>query len=142
MTALDKPLKKNEQIVYQALREQGAAMSAYDVIEVVKGEGLTAPPTVYRALNGLIDAGLVHKLESLNAFIACAHTDDRCDCHDETGHRSAAVFAVCGKCRKATEFEQPEATARLASWAAENDFALDGMTLELRGTCAECRKQV
>ena len=48
-------------------------MSAYDLIQVLHSEGMSSPPTMYRALRQLVDAGVAHRIESLNAFVACRH---------------------------------------------------------------------
>lgn len=130
-----RPLTEKEVRVAETLRAFGRPVSAYDIISKINDKGLSAPPTVYRALNRLIERGIAHKLESLNAFIACAHID--CDCHPE-GHTGGAVFAVCGECSSVKEFENTEATNALLEWAKTNDFQLASMTLELRGTCAKC----
>lgn len=123
-----RPLNAKEKLVLAALRRSGKPASAYDLIDDLKGEGVKAPPTVYRALNRLIDEGLVHRLESLNAFVACAHE-----------HCSKAVgFAVCKACGSVTEFESRELSGVLGGLAAAAHFNMDEMTVELRGTCADC----
>ncbi|MEO1205846.1 MAG: Fur family transcriptional regulator [Pseudomonadota bacterium] len=131
-----RPLNAKEKRVAETLRAFARPVSAYDIIAELKDEGLSAPPTVYRALNRLIEKGLAHKLETLNAFVACAHTD--CSCHPH-GHTSGAVFAVCTKCSAVTEFEDQKATQALTDWANTSGFELESMTLELRGTCASCK---
>src|SRR4029079_7551003 len=74
-----------DKIIVEALRGIGRPVSAYELIEQVRGKGVSAPPTVYRALQRLIDDGLAHRLESLNAFVACNHPH----------HPGKAVFAIC-----------------------------------------------
>lgn len=124
----ERPLNAKEQLVLKALRKHGKPVSAYDIIDDLKPEGVKAPPTVYRALSRLMEAGLVHRLESLNAFVACTHA-----------HCSEAVaFAVCDDCGLVEEFESKKLTDVLKAWAKDAQFGLRQTTLELRGRCAAC----
>lgn len=117
-----------DKIIVAALRDAGRPVSAYELMEQLKGSGVTAPPTVYRALQRLIDDGLAHRLESLNAFVACNHPH----------HTSKAVFAICDSCGSVTEFDSAAAIKALQSWAKGSEFQVRAMTLELRGTCKTC----
>ena len=81
----------------------------------------------------LIDQGLAHRLESLNAFVCCANAEK----HARTG--GVAAFAICNNCRRVDEFADEVVEARLNEWAKAHDFALTQTTIELRGICAECR---
>jgi Fur family zinc uptake transcriptional regulator len=128
-----KPTKRRsaadqDKIIVEALRDVGRPVSAYELIEQVRGHGVTAPPTVYRALQRLIDDGLAHRLESLNAFVACNHPH----------HAGKAVFAICDACGAVNEFDSAPAIKSLQSWATSAKFQLRAMTLELRGRCAKC----
>lgn len=117
-----------DKIVVAALRDAGRPVSAYELMEELKGSGVTAPPTVYRALQRLIDDGLAHRLESLNAFVACKHPH----------HTTKAVFAICDACGSVTEFDSAAAIKALQAWAKGAEFQVRSMTLELRGTCKTC----
>lgn len=117
-----------DKIVVTALREAGRPVSAYELMEELKGSGVTAPPTVYRALQRLIDDGLAHRLESLNAFVACNHPH----------HTTKAVFAICDSCGSVVEFDSAAAIKTLQAWAKTAEFQVRSMTLELRGTCKAC----
>jgi Fur family zinc uptake transcriptional regulator len=119
-----------DKLIVEALRGVGRPLSAYEIIDQLKDKGLTAPPTVYRALNRLIEDGLAHRLESLNAFVACRHPH-----HDGT-----AVFAICNTCGDVREFHEADAVKRLKSSAAAGGFAVKEMTIELRGVCQECQQ--
>jgi Fur family transcriptional regulator, zinc uptake regulator len=128
-----KPTKRRsaadqDKIIVEALRDVGRPVSAYELIEQVRGHGVTAPPTVYRALQRLIDDGLAHRLESLNAFVACNHPH----------HPGKAVFAICDACGAVTEFNSSAAIKALQSWATAAKFRARSMTLELRGRCGKC----
>ncbi|MEQ1715163.1 MAG: Fur family transcriptional regulator [Hyphomicrobium sp.] len=119
-----------DRIVVEALRGVGRPVSAYELIEQLRDKGVTAPPTVYRALNRLIEDGLAHRLESLNAFVACNHPHH---------HVGKAVFAICDACGTVIEFDNKAAEKNLAAWAKEADFQVRAMTLELRGQCRACQ---
>jgi Fur family transcriptional regulator, zinc uptake regulator len=118
-----------DKIIVEALRGLGRPVSAYELIEEVREKGVTAPPTVYRALQRLIEDGLAHRLESLNAFVACSHPH----------HHGKAVFAICDACGTVTEFDSPSSIKALQNWAETAKFQVRAMTLELRGSCAQCR---
>src|SRR5690606_9624291 len=76
-TARPPDLTRNQTLVLDALEKADAPLSAYTILDRLRGDGLRAPLQVYRALEKLLSAGLVHRLESLNAFVACA----RPHCH-------------------------------------------------------------
>lgn len=129
-----KPAKRRsaaqqDKIIVEALRGVGRPVSAYELMDQVRGQGVTAPPTVYRALQRLIDEGLAHRLESLNAFVACNHPH----------HAGKAIFAICDACGAVTEFDSASATRALHNWASSAKFQVRAMTLELRGRCVNCR---
>lgn len=117
-----------DKIIVEALRGVGRPVSAYELIEQVRAKGVSAPPTVYRALQRLIDDGLAHRLESLNAFVACDHPH----------HVGKAVFAICDSCGTVKEFDSPTAVKSLQTWASKNDFNIRSMTMEIRGRCGDC----
>lgn len=123
-----RPAKEQDRMIVEALRGAGRPVSAYEIIDQLRGRATLAPQTVYRALDRLIASGSAHRLESLNAFVACAHTE----------HQGTAVFAICESCRTVTELDQPRAVEILSLWAKKSHFAVRQMTLELRGRCAEC----
>jgi Fur family zinc uptake transcriptional regulator len=125
-------LTKNQKLVYARLARAGRAMSAYDLLDDLREQGLRAPVQVYRALEKLSEQGLVHRIESLNAFVACAsaHHDDRRD--------GGTAFAICEDCGEVVEFEVPETTAIIDRWADKAHFATQRLTIELRGRCVAC----
>lgn len=123
-----RPLNAKEELVLATLRKLGKPTSAYDLIDELQSEGVKAPPTVYRALGRLIESGLVHRLESLNAFVACtqSHSQD------------AVAFAVCDDCGSVSEFESEQLSGILEDWAQKVGFGLGQKILELRGRCSSC----
>ncbi len=127
-------LTRNQDLVLQTLNAAETPLSAYDILDRLRPEGLRAPLQVYRALDKLVDAGLAHRLESLNAFVCCANAER----HARSG--GVAAFAICGNCRRVDEFSDETIEARLALWAYDNGFAPTQTTIELRGTCRDCQK--
>jgi Fur family zinc uptake transcriptional regulator len=121
-------LNVKEQRIADTLRAAGRPLSAYGLIERLNDQGVISPPTVYRALRRLVREGLVHRPDSLNAFVCCAHGL----------HRGCAVFAICEACGQVTEFDERDVACRLSDWARSHSFQLSAVTLELRGRCRAC----
>ena len=74
-----RPAGMNVEEVYDALRTLNRPMSAYQVLDQVREHGISAPPTVYRALEQLVEQGRVHRLESMNAYVACCDPEHQHD---------------------------------------------------------------
>lgn len=127
----DRPMGRNEALVLDVLTGTDQPLSAYAILDSLRGEGLKAPAQVYRALDRLVEDGQAHRLESLNAFIACNHT------HCQRDERAA--FAICETCGKVTEFSDPAVEGALAVWAGQAGFSPTRTTIELRGLCPECQ---
>jgi Fur family zinc uptake transcriptional regulator len=124
-------LTRNQGLVYAALSTAEGPLTAYGILDELRAEGFKAPLQVYRALEKLIELGLVHRLESLNAFVACRHPS--------CSHHETAAFAICEGCGQVSEFSPNEAMHHLRDWAREQDFTLARATIELRGTCRNCK---
>jgi Fur family zinc uptake transcriptional regulator len=104
-------------------------VGAYDLLDALKAtHRRAAPPTVYRALDFLIDQGLVHRLESLNAYIGCTRP--------EVLH--AGQFLICTRCGSIGELDDPEIADSVSRRAAALGFTVERQTIEVRGTCADC----
>jgi Fur family zinc uptake transcriptional regulator len=125
-------LTRNQGLVLTALTGAPAPLSAYDILDKLRDDGLRAPLQVYRALDKLVEKGLAHRLESLNAFVACADAH----CH-ETG---VIAFAICETCGRVDEFADDVVRERLKDWAGATGFTPTRTTIELRGLCARCGK--
>ncbi len=128
-------LTRNQALVLGALARAEGPLSAYTILDRLRGDGFRAPLQVYRALDKLTESGLVHRLESLNAFVACARTHD--DGHDHHEHGLVA-FAICDACGKVDEFSDEEVAGRLQGWARGKGFRARKTTVELRGECRDC----
>lgn len=125
-------LTKNQTLVFDALSRANAPLSAYSLLDQLRDNGFRAPLQVYRALDKLQEFGLVHRLESLNAFVACAHQ------HDHSHRHGITAFAICNDCGQVTEFSDDMIEQRLAGWAKDTGFRATKTTIEIRGECAAC----
>jgi len=116
--------------VLELVWQRHAAVKAYDILdELGSTEGSAKPPTVYRALDFLIAHGLVHRLESLNAYVGCPEPD--------APHEGQ--FLICGSCGGVSEFAAPAIQAAITEQATGVGFAVARQTVEARGTCQACR---
>ena len=129
MSAVD--LTKNQTLVLNTLSRAGGPLSAYTILDQLRDHGFRAPLQVYRALEKLLERGLVHRLESLNAFVACAHDHDHA--------HGLTAFAICEKCGQVSEFSDEMVETRLKDWAGKSGFHATKTTIEIRGDCANCR---
>lgn len=126
-------LTRNQSLVFGVLKQAAAPRSAYDILDGLRGEGFRAPLQVYRALEKLMEMGLVHRLESLNAFVACS------DPHDHEGHdHGVTAFAICEDCGSVTEFHDGTIEGRLSDWQKSKHFKPEKTTIEIRGHCRDC----
>ena len=123
-------LTRNQSLVLASLNTAKIPLSAYAILDVLRGDGLRAPLQVYRALDKLVELGFVHRLESLNAFVACQHIG--CDGAD------SVAFAICSTCGKVDEVQDKRLSAELKSVSAKTGFVLAHSVVELRGVCAGC----
>src|SRR6201993_3103790 len=119
--------------VLGALLSSHRPLGAYEVIdELAKSMPRPAPITVYRALDFLMENGLVHRIESRNAFLACAHD------HDEA---SMVAFLICDHCGSVGEIPAAPVAQSLTAAARASGFAPKLSVVEIAGTCAHCQKE-
>jgi Fur family zinc uptake transcriptional regulator len=105
-------------------------VGAYDILEKLNQEGRkAAPPTVYRALEFLIEAELVHRLDSLNAFVGCA----------DPSSSHSGQFLICRACRSVTELDDSDISTVVQKTAADRGFTAVRQMLEIQGLCRACR---
>ena len=110
----------------------GKPIKAYDLLELVRegeGAGAAAPPTVYRALDFLLANGFIHKLESVNSFVAC---------HHPSTDQHSVPFLICNRCHSAVELEDRGVVDALDARARALGFVPQAQTLEVHGLCAKC----
>lgn len=116
--------------VLRALLSSHKALGAYDIIEALEPNGRRlAPISVYRVIDVLVDAGLVHRLESKNAYFACMAD------HDDP--RSLLVL-ICEDCSRVAEAEATHAWEAIAELTRSSGFRVNNTVLEIHGCCADC----
>jgi len=115
--------------VLEILLEQGRSVKAYELLdEIRRVQPGAAPPTVYRALDFLIEQGLIHRLDAVNAWSACL--DAAGEPHD--------LLVICTRCGAVAEFSDPALSRQLARKVASAGFILADHETELRGLCNLC----
>ena len=119
------PLRRR---VLTLLLESPRPVKAYDLLEKLEDGREAKPPTIYRTLDFLVEMGLVHKLESLQSFLACGHWK----------HAHAAVFLICTNCGSVAELDAKGALAKLSQETQGVAFKPRSTIIEVRGICAEC----
>ena len=124
-------LTKNQSLVMGELAKADGPLGAYAILDQLRDRGFRTPPQVYRALDKLVEFGLVHRLESLNAYVACRRPERKT--HETT------TFLICERCGQVSELADNKLAKRLAALAQDAQFALTKTTIELRGTCFACR---
>lgn len=122
------PLRED---ILRVLLSSHKALGAYDIIEALRDGGRRlAPISAYRVIDVLVEAGLVHRLESKNAYFACLAE------HDDT--RSLLVL-VCERCARVAEVEATAAWEAIARLTQSSGFQVNNTVLEIQGICADCR---
>ncbi|SEO59338.1 Fur family transcriptional regulator, zinc uptake regulator [Salinihabitans flavidus] len=117
--------------VLEILLTKHRAMGAYDILSQLAAEGLgSQPPVVYRALDFLTRHGFVHKIERLNAFIACALP----------GAAHTPAFMICRACHAVAETPTDRPGVGLGAAAQEAGFEIEETVIEAEGLCPTCRK--
>ncbi len=117
--------------VLELIAEAGKPVKAYDLLDRLReGRGGAAPPTVYRALDFLLEHRFIHKLESVNAFVGCHHPNE--------AHQ--VPFLICDVCSGAVEICDERVSRLLGEQAREHGFKVRAQTLEVHGVCEDCRE--
>ena len=125
-------LSDAQQLALQALRDSEAPLTAYEVLgSLRKAHPKAAPPTAYRALNRLIALGLAHRLESLNAYVACDHPH----------HSEQPIFTICDACGWVNERNDADMNRKLYDTSAALGFAVGSIIVEIHGLCSNCAAQ-
>lgn len=119
----------NQVRVLEALLQNHRAASAYEIVERMAENGKRLQPVqVYRALDTLMELGLVHRVQSINAYVACT-TEDEC-------HNPQLLF--CSSCKRVAELANDAISALISKTAKQSQFKLDYGLVELVGLCPEC----
>jgi Fur family zinc uptake transcriptional regulator len=122
------PLRKE---VLELIASEHKPIKAYDLLALLREKhGNAAPPTVYRALDFLLENGFIHKLESINAFVSCHHPDE--------AHQ--VPFLICDVCSSAQEVCDERVASLIEAQASAFGFRPQAQTLEVHGVCKRCLK--
>ena len=117
--------------VLELIAAQEKPVKAYDLLDKLKDDrSNAAPPTVYRALDFLLENGFIHKLESINAYVSCHHPS--------VAHH--VPFLICDVCESATEICDERVARLLGEQARALGFRARAQTLEVHGVCKSCGK--
>lgn len=110
-----------------------APITAYDLLDLLSHDGnkRVAPPTIYRALDFLMEEGLVHRLESLNAFIGCP----------DPAHKHQGHFLICRQCRTVTEVTDETLNGHISNAALAHGYSCENSILEVTGLCEDCQNK-
>ena len=117
--------------ILEIVWRQHEPIGAYEILaELARDRDKAAPPTVYRALGFLQEAGLVHRLDTLNAFLGCDRPQDQ----------HAGQFLVCRQCRRVAEIEDSVLNRALRERADALGFRLEASAVEIKAVCSQCAK--
>ena len=115
--------------VLEILLEENRAIGAYAILEKLRLDGFSSqPPVAYRALDFLVEHGFAHKIERLNAFVACSHPG--------ATHRPA--FMICRQCDAVAETESEASDSELSKIAKSSGFKIEQTVIEAEGVCHIC----
>lgn len=120
------PLRRQ---VLELILNAGGPVKAYDLLDSLKtSHHSAAPPTVYRALEFLLENHFIHRLETLNAYVSCFHPEAR----------HSGQFLICEQCDQVTEVNAPEMIQGVLKAAEEQGFHPSKEVVEVYGTCKDC----
>lgn len=118
--------------VLEILCASNKPLGAYDILDLLKADLPSAkPPTVYRALEFLLEQGLAHRIESLNAYVGCVHLD----------HPHSSQFLICRDCGEVRELESRSVERTLGSAVEACGFKADSRVIEVTGRCQQCSQR-
>jgi len=130
------PLRRD---VLRLVLEAEAPIGAYALLDQLKASRpKAAPPTVYRALDFLLEQGLIHRLERLNAFMGCTEALEGHDHDHDHAHDHPHQFLICRGCGATREISDHAVEAAIAAAAARGGFSAPRATVEIEGLCAKC----
>lgn len=123
-------LTPQRQQILELLWQEHKPIGAYALLEQLREAGLNAaPPTVYRALEFLLSHGLIHRIESLNAYTGCT----------TPGTPHHGQFLVCNQCQHVAELDDRAIDQQLNASARKLGFMIEHQTVEISGLCPHCR---
>lgn len=119
--------------VLEMIWQSHKPLGAYSLIGMLsdKHQKVVAPPTIYRALDFLLQQGLVHRIDSLNAYIGCDAQSPHCQKH----------FLICQQCHTTVELNDPQLESAITAAAAASGFVIREESLEVTGLCPNCQSE-
>ena len=119
--------------VFEIIVKKNKPIKAYEILDKISNinNKLSHPPTVYRAIDFLIENGFVHKLNSINSFVGCFHPKAHKECY----------FLICKKCNIYQECCDDSLKDRISKTAIHNNFVISNTTLEIEGHCLDCSQK-
>ena len=122
-------LTKQRKNVLELVWKSHKPAKAYDILKQIDKKDSLQPPIVYRALDFLLKHGMIHKINSLNAFVGCSHPLIHEQCY----------FLICEKCETAQECCNDSMKNEIAKTAKNEDFEVKKVSVEIRGICKNCK---
>lgn len=117
--------------VLEILLQEHVALGAYDILEYLRQAGFKSqPPAAYRALDFLVTNGFAHRVERLNAFIACSYP----------GEPHSPAFMICRRCGVVVETRSTPVKGTLGTAARSAGFRIERTVVEAEGLCSTCQK--
>ena len=126
-------LNNKQSLVMNLLSKSKGPLSAYQILYDLNDHGFRGPTQVYRVLDKLLELGLVHRLESMNAFVACQQ--EKCD----EKNKEINLFTICEICGSVQELLNNGLKNIVNSLSKDNNFQLKNSVLELNGVCSKCK---
>ncbi len=118
--------------VLELIWRQHTPVKAYDLLDQFRHEHRSAaPPTIYRALDFLLTEGLIHRIESLNAYVGCG----------DPSHPHLGQFLICQRCNAVAELSDPDVSNLVRRKAEQLGFRVNWQTIEVNGICPDCRSR-
>ena len=128
MRPKSKDLSPHSKKILELLNDSKKPLSAYEILAELQGTGISAPQTVYRALNSLVELDLVHRIESLNSFVACHNKEE------DHGKQ----FVICKACKSVLEIHDHRICNFIKEIGKNLRFKIEHEMLELTGLCSQC----
>ena len=126
-------LTKKQSLVMNLLSKPKGPLSAYNILYDLRDCGFRGPTQVYRVLEKLLEIGMVHRIESMNAFVACQQ--EKCD----EKNKEINLFTICEICGSVQELLNNGLKNIVKSLSKDNNFLLKNSVLELNGVCSKCK---
>ena len=126
-------LNNKQSLVMNLLSEAKGPLSAYQILHDLYDHGFRGPTQVYRVLDKLLELGMVHRLESMNAFVACQQEK----CHEK--NKEINLFTICKICGCVQELLSNGLKNIVKSLSKDNNFLLKSSVLELNVVCSKCK---